>query len=153
MKLVSAQPMPFVAVTRRTRMADIPRELIAGLDIVWAAVRRNGVEGLGHNVAVYRHVDRDSVEMTCGVQVAWRFDDIEDVFRAETPGGEAMTATHVGPYDRLGETYDEIARAAAEAGRRLAGVNWEIYGDWGPDPRKVETEVYMLLAPVERERS
>jgi effector-binding domain-containing protein len=146
-RLVSVQPTPFAAVTRQVIMAEVPRELIAGLDVVWAAVRREGFEGLGRNVAVYRHLDGEKVVMTCGVQVTSKFHGLGEVFCDETPGGDAVAATHVGPYERLGDTYASVARWVNEAGLHLADVNWEIYGDWEPDARKLETEVYMLLSP------
>ena len=45
------------------------------------------------------------------------------------------------------ETYDAIAIWVSRAGRRLARVNWEIYGDPTDDPAKLETKIYMLVEP------
>ncbi len=38
-----------------------------------------------------------------------------------------------------------LERWCREAGRRPAGVNWEVYGDWDEDPAKRRTDVYCLL--------
>lgn len=29
--------------------------------------------------------------------------------------------------------------------KELAGINWEIYGDWNEDESKLETEIFYLL--------
>lgn len=143
-RLVTVSPEPFAAVRRRTTFAEVPRVLLAGLDEVWKVIRERGMTP-GHNVAVYRHVGEGSVDLTCGVQVATSFADVGEVFSAETPGGAAVTATHVGPYVKLRDTYDELATWAQANGRRLAKVNWEVYGDGSEDPAKAETQVFMLL--------
>ena len=36
----------------------------------------------------------------------------------------------------------------SENGRRPAGVNWEVYGDWDDDPAKRRTDIYFLLEPA-----
>jgi hypothetical protein len=147
-RLVAVKPTLIAAVTRKAVPSDISRVLLAGLDLVWAAIRSHGLRH-GHNVAVYRRPGCGGIEMLCGVEVAARFDDIGDVACRETPGGWAVTATHIGPYGRLGEAYDAIAAWARLHGHALAGTNWEVYGDWADDPAELETEVYMLTASQE----
>ena len=34
-------------------------------------------------------------------------------------------------------------------GPRLAGVSWEVYGDWDDDPAKRRTDIYHLCAEAE----
>ena len=60
-------------------------------------------------------------------------------------GGDWAAAVHIGPYDRMGATYDAIAAWATQNGYRLAGMNMEVYGDWVSDPAKVETKLHMLI--------
>jgi effector-binding domain-containing protein len=144
---MTVQPRPIAVVRRRTTFAEVPRVFLAMLDVVWAAVRSERLPKHGHNVAVYRPLGGDAVDFACGVQVAARFDGAGEVACSETPGGDAVMATHIGPYDQLGETYDAIMAWVRGHGRRLAGVNWEIYGDWNDDPAKLETDVYMLVEP------
>ena len=33
---------------------------------------------------------------------------------------------------------------------RLAGVSWEVYGDWADDPGQRRTDIYFLLEHVAR---
>ena len=144
-RLTTLAPTRIAAVRRRTTFPEVPRTLLAGLDVVWSAVRSRPLDGPGRNVAIYHKLGGDDVDLVCGVEIAERFDDIGEVACAWTPSGEAGHATHVGPYHRLGETYDAVAAFVLQAGRRLAPVNWEIYGHWNEDPTKLETEVHMLL--------
>ncbi len=49
--------------------------------------------------------------------------------------GRALQMLHVGPYDRLGETYARLAARAQEAGLRPQGPGHEVYLS---DPRRTE---------------
>ena len=144
---VTVEPRLIAAVRRQARFAEIPRVLIAGLDRVWPVIRAMPSRKAGRNVAVYRPLGSDEVEILAGVEIDGRFDDVGEVSCLETPGGQAATATHVGPYDKMGATYDAIGIEVAGKGRRLAGRNFEVYGHWTDDPTKLETEIYMLLMP------
>jgi hypothetical protein len=142
--LVQCAPQQIAAVKRRTAIGDVPKVLIPALDVVWAFIRGNKLR-FGLNVAIYRHLGDDVVDMTCGVEVAQPFEEAGEVVRDYTPAGEAARGLHVGPYDRLGETYDRVAAFIVRSRRQRAGVNWEVYGHWTDDPAKLETDVYMLL--------
>jgi effector-binding domain-containing protein len=142
---VQCTPHQIAAVDRRTAMASIPKVLIPALDVVWGFVRGNNLT-FGRNVAIYRNLGDGMVDMTCGVEVEQPFEEAGEVVRAYTPAGEAARGLHLGPYDRLGETYDRVAAFISQNHRQRAGVNWEVYGHWTDDAAKLETEVYMLLA-------
>ena len=49
----------------------------------------------------------------------------------ETPAAEVATTTHMGPYAKISEAYDAIAKAMAMRGRDLDETTmWEEY--WSP---------------------
>jgi AraC family transcriptional regulator len=133
------------AVRRQVMYPDVPRELIAGLDVVWAFIRGRDLQH-GHNVALYRALGGNAVDMTCAVQVTARFDPHGEIECVEMPAGRAAAAMHVGPYAKLGETHRAVAQWALGSGHRLAGISWEVYDDPVDDPEKLRTGVYMLLA-------
>jgi effector-binding domain-containing protein len=81
-----------------------------------------------------------------GVEVTRSFESSGEVYATQTPAGEVATAVHIGPYDRLKETYDAIHAWASANQRQFAGWSWEIYGDWSDDPSKLETTVVHLLS-------
>jgi effector-binding domain-containing protein len=57
-----------------------------------------------------------------------------------------VTATHVGPYDRMAETYRAIEAYVHEHGLRISGPSWEVYGHWSDDPAKLRTDIYFTIA-------
>jgi effector-binding domain-containing protein len=145
--IVKLEPSYMAAVRRRTTFAELPRQIRGYFDIVYAQVRAGQVTKGGHNVALYRNASDNGVDVECGVQVPAKFADIGEVECREIPGGEVATTAHWGPYDRLGEAYDRLIPWIRKNGRTLAGVNWEVYGDWSDDPAKVRTDIHHLLKP------
>src|SRR5262249_9798280 len=132
--VVRLEPAFIAAVRRRTTFSELPRQIRGYYDIVYDAVRAGKLTKAGHNVAVYRNASARGVDVECGVQVPAKFADFGEVECRELPGGEAATTVHWGPYDRLGEAHDRVVAWVQASGRVLAGVGWELYGDWDDDP-------------------
>jgi effector-binding domain-containing protein len=80
-----------------------------------------------------------------GVEVVRTFDIAGNVFATETPAGQAVVAVYRGPYSRMNEAHNAIAKWMASNQRESAGHSWEIYGDPTPDPAETETTVVYLL--------
>jgi effector-binding domain-containing protein len=143
---------PLAAVLERVRQRDIGSRVRPNLDTVYAFLReREDLRFPGaHNVLLYRHKDDPRTDGTMhveyAVQVRRAFERTGDVFASATPAGHIATATHVGPYERLGESHDAVQRWCRTNRHTLAGVDWELYGDWNDDPAKLETKVCYLLA-------
>ena len=70
-----------------------------------------------------------------------------EVAVGETPSGRTLKIVHVGPYDKLGETYARAAAWAAARGYETGAPSWEQYvsdpGDTAPD--QLITNVYFPL--------
>ena len=84
-----------------------------------------------------------------GAEVSERFAGNDRVHCSELPAGRVVTATHFGPYARLGDAHSGIRQWCAEHGHRLSGICWEVYGhwdeSWNADPSKIRTDVFHLL--------
>jgi effector-binding domain-containing protein len=130
-----------------TVLSQWPKQFMKALDIVYDAVRAGRLQQSGRNVMVYRPRGDGRVDIECGIEVATMFDGLGEVLYCETPGGPAVTAAHIGPYDKLGDTHNAIVAWSRENGYRLAGTCWEIYGDWEEDAAKLRTDIFHLLAP------
>jgi effector-binding domain-containing protein len=143
--IVTVEPSPIAAVRVSTTFSLWPTQFMQPLGVVYDAVRSGKVRQNGQNVMVYHPRGGDSVEIECGVEVAEKFDAIGDVVYRETPGGTAATLVHVGPYDQLRASHQALIDWSRKNGHRLAGVSWEIYGDWNDDPAKLHTEIFHLL--------
>ena len=141
--LATVESQTIAAVRERVTPGDIASRFGAALDQVWQFVRGAGLS-TGHNVFVYDDANPGLVEF--GVQVDTSFEDGDVVVCSETPAGTVARATHVGPYDQLGVAHGAVRAWCRDEGRAIAGVFWEVYGDWDDDPARLRTDVFYLLA-------
>ena len=141
-----AQPRPLAAIRAQIPPDRVGENIIRLLDVIWPALRAQGAV-TGHNVVIY-HGTRDGVlTVDVGVETPAGVRPDGDVKPAATPEGEVATTAHFGDYSGLGGAYTALEQWCAATGRRPAGVNWEVYGDWDDDPEQVRTDVYFLLEP------
>ncbi|HUP85729.1 MAG TPA: GyrI-like domain-containing protein [Acidimicrobiales bacterium] len=121
------------------------------LDPVWAYVRTTDLVPL-HNIVLYRPPDGEpGMPLEVGVRVDRAFDDAAppaDVCCRELPAGRVARATHVGRYERLGQTHDAVVAFCHANGLERTGRSWEIYGDWNEDVDLLETEVVHEVRPL-----
>jgi len=141
-ELVSVRPTVLAAVRKRTTFEALGATIIKSLDEVYAFLRTAPVKQKGLNVVVYFD---DVINIEAGVQVSSEFEPTGTVICSATPAGTAARTIHYGPYSALGEAHEAIRAWCAKNGKTLAGPNWEVYGHWNDDPRKLRTDVYYLL--------
>jgi len=141
-----AQPRPLAAIRARIPRDRVGENIIAMLDVIWPVLRAQGAV-TGHNVVIYNGAEDGLLTVDVGVEVPAGFAADGDVRPAATPSGEVAATAHFGDYARLGDAYTALEQWCASHGRRPAGVNWEVYGDWDDDPAKVRTDVHFLLEP------
>ena len=146
MALVRVDAHPTAAVRTRIRTADIPTAMFPLMDAVWGFIRGRSLTGHGHNVWVYRNFDhgQGEVEVEIGVQLASPFESDGNVTRSETPSGRAAHTFHYGEYEELPGVHAGLVAWCEERDIRLAGVSWEVYGDWSDDPAERRTDIYHL---------
>ena len=117
------------------------------LDQVYSAGRSGAVQLDGQNVFIYRGATGNTLKVDFCVGAKAPFAAVGTVVPLETPAGQVAMTTHVGDYARLGEAHTAILDWCRRGqGRTLAGPSWEVYGHWDPDPAKLRTEVFYLLA-------
>ena len=141
-----AGPRVLAAVRAQTTRQQLGADIVRLLDLVWPVLREQGVR-TDHNVVVYYPGEAGGFTVEVGVEALTEFADRGPVRHAFTPSGEVAVATHYGEYSGLGSAYAALEQWCQHAGRRPAGVNWEVYGDWEEDPARRRTDVYFLLAP------
>ena len=141
-QLVHADPIPTAVVRRRARRSELSAVVPHCCGLVWNFARAHGLKA-GRHVALYLN---GNIDLEVGVEVAGPFEEQGEVVRSSTPAGAVATAVHFGPYQRLGEAHDAIRAWCAANGRRLTGVNWEIYGhwqaEWNANPSAIRTDVF-----------
>jgi len=149
-RIESVEAQPLAAAFERVPIGKIAGRFKDNLDKVYAflATHPNLKKPGAHNVFLYRRETGESdgkVGVEFCVQIAQAFHAEGDVFSSWTPPGRIATAVHIGPYNRMGEAHEAIHRWCRSNGQTLAGIDWEIYGDWNDDPAKLETKVCYLL--------
>src|ERR1022692_3169386 len=135
------------AVRATTTQQRLGADIVRLLDLVWPVLREQGVR-TGHNVVVYYGAESGAMTIDAGVEALADFTEHGEVRRVCTPPGEVATTAHYGEYSDLAGAYAALEQWCADYGRRPAGVNWEVYGDWNDDPAKRRTDVYFLLKPT-----
>lgn len=143
-----AVPRRLAAVRSVTTPQDLRRTISQSLGIVWPAIREQGVR-FGHNVFVYRDGEPGTLIVELGVEVPGDFTESGEIEIVHTPPGEVATATYYGDdYTQMDPVYQALGEWCASNGRRLAGVNWEVYGDPAKAPARTRTDIYFLLEPA-----
>ncbi len=136
---------PFAGVRRTCARADIPRVLIPGLDVVWAAVRAHAAGPLGHNIALYRELGNDRVELMCGVEVEPPFADVGEVGLHWTPAGTVIHARQPGGPEHLPATYGDLHAWLQAHDSPPLERYWEDYDDVDERGSILGIDVFMLL--------
>jgi effector-binding domain-containing protein len=139
-----AEPRELAAIRARVAQDRLGADIIRLLDVIWPVLRAQNAR-TGHNVVIYHGAEDGVLTVDVGVEVPAGFEADGDVQPAATPSGEVAAVAHFGEYSALGGAYAALEQWCAANGRRPAGVNWEIYGDWDDDPASRRTDVYFLL--------
>lgn len=146
---VREQPTRTVAVVRREVRMD---ELTAFYDTAYGEVQRAVAEAGGQVVGTaigwYHGMPTDTVDVAAGFPVegldagplAGRVEVVE------LPGGRALVALFVGPYDGLGAAWQEVEERRAQDGTDGRGDFWEEYvTDPSPDDDPAANETLLVL--------
>jgi effector-binding domain-containing protein len=138
--------IPLAVIRRQARQAELSRVVPELCGLVWNVLRAQQIKG-GRHVALYWD---DSIRLEVGVELSVPFAERDGVVRSATPAGLVASATHLGPYGRLGAAHEAIVHSCKANNHRLAGPSWEIYGHWLPEwdanPSLIRTDIYYLLS-------
>jgi effector-binding domain-containing protein len=111
-----------------------------------AALPSLGAGTVGRSVTVWRMPAGGRLDLHPGVLVSRDFAAAGEVVPAQLPSGRAAHMRLVGPFELLPGAWNKLLTWCAKEKLKLAGLNWEIYGETSPDPARQETALYALLA-------
>jgi effector-binding domain-containing protein len=144
---IGAQPA--AAIRAEVPMAELRTVFDRGFPEVMRAVETQGASITGPPFGFYPRMPDDTVAVVVGFPVAGPIAADGDVETFELPGGRVVTGTHVGPYEALDQTYEQLTAWAQAQGHTLAEGMWETYlSDPGaePDPSTWRTLIVWPLA-------
>jgi len=86
-----------------------------------------------------------SLEFEVGVEVADAFESAGPVVLSCLPEGRATHTVHTGDCAGLSGAHEAVARWCQANGHVPSGTRWELYGDWDPDPARMQTALYWMV--------
>lgn len=100
-------------------------------------------------ITVYHSVNRDTgdFDIQPGFFVGESVEPDGDITCGRTAGGDVLTATHIGSYDTLGDTWHAVRARATELNRPVTKSSWEVYIDDPGEvlPDKLRTQIFVPL--------
>lgn len=130
-------------------MAELRSVFDSGFHAVVQAVQAQGVAITGPPFGYYPRMPGETVAVVVGFPVGGPVAPAGEVEPFELPGGQVVTGTHVGPYEAMTETYEQLTAWAQAEGLTLAVGVWEQYlsdPSTEPDPSTWRTQIIWLLA-------
>jgi effector-binding domain-containing protein len=147
--LIEQRPQPTAVVRTIIPVAEIPRFLGHAYEAIMRALAEEGIEPAGPPFAYYLGVPTDTVELEAGFPVAAPCTPYGEVIAGELPGGTIAMGMHVGPYETMVQTYDEMGKWIADKGLVPQNGMWEIYltdPQQEPDASKWQTQIFWPVA-------
>lgn len=144
--IVEFRPVTLAVTEAFVRQADIPARIPGMLDIAYAWLRESGADRIGNNYAVYDRFSSDGMRMQVGFPVSRRFTDAAQVKCVERAAGRAAHTRHHGAYSGLPDANSRLYEWCTQQSLQIAGVSWEVYGDWHEDESRLVTDIYVQLA-------
>lgn len=148
--IVELSPRPFAYISLRSTLSQMPATMGEGFATLGRMFATAKAQMAGNPLAHYTDFDATSASFELGFPVLEA--DIPALRAAgvsigKTPGGRNMTATLVGPYDTVSQTYDRMTAAMKQ--QQLSGSKdmWESYiSPPETPPEQIRTDV---IWPVE----
>ncbi|HET9655868.1 MAG TPA: GyrI-like domain-containing protein [Kineosporiaceae bacterium] len=127
-------------------MSALPDFFARALSAAAATAGQQGLGISGPPFALYHGMPGpQGVDVEAGFPVSGTVRDGGDVVASRLPAGPTAVALHVGPYEGLPQTYDEVIRRLREEGLAPSTDMWEEYLSdpaTEPDPQTWRTVVH-----------
>jgi AraC family transcriptional regulator len=145
-ELTNTKEQPTVTIREKVKVGEIPQTMGRMFGDIYGTLM--GKAQLTGPAFVYYHSwSNDEVDMECGFYVVGDFKPFGK-FRAFTlPAVKAVVATHVGPYDKLVDSYTKMQEWMKNKGLVPAEQMWELYLN-GPDEVPPEKLITKMVWPV-----
>lgn len=149
-QVVTVKPVKGIAIRERVKHSDIGPKMGEIYGRLMMHANMKGLPLTGAPFALYHDYDQETTDMECGFPVGSPTAGEGGIGPCTLPGGEVVMGVHVGPYDRLMDTYSAMQAWMTEKGLVPTKMMWERYltdPAVEKDPAKFVTEIYW---PVER---
>jgi effector-binding domain-containing protein len=142
-------PRPYVGIRRTVKHDGLGSACAEILPRVAAWLAGKGLAPAGPPICVYHSVNQatDDFDAQPGFFVSAAVPGEGEITAGETAGGEALYALHVGPYEKLGETWAAVFARAEASGRPVTKSSWEAYLNTPGEvsPSEIRTEIFVPI--------
>lgn len=148
-RLVQRPEQPTAVVRDKVPMNELPDFFGRAYGAVMEAAQNQGVQLTGPPFGRYLGMPTDTVDVEAGFPVSAPITASAGVEAGTLPACRAFEATHVGPYDSLVTTYNDIQERMKEEGFSPSDSMWEYYLSdpaTEPDPATWRTLVVWPVA-------
>lgn len=149
-KVIDIEEQPVLSIRENASMPSIPERMGQIFCEIYAFMGKSGMAPAGAPFAYMHGMTDESIQngifdMECGFPVSQPVDGLGRIMRSKLPGGKVATAMHVGPYEKLAETYQALQSWIEENGYQARDDMWETYltdPDEVPDKSRWMTQVF-----------
>jgi len=127
MRVVELAEQRTAALREQVPMDALPEFFDRAFGAVMAVMQAQQMAPAGPPFALYRGLPAELVDVEAGFPVHGVIDPAESVGPGTLPACRAVEAMHVGPYEALGRTYDEVRQRLQEEGLQPGDDMWEHY--------------------------
>lgn len=148
-EIESIDPLPAAVVRAEVPMDELTGVFDRAIPEVMHVVAEQGLALTGPPFGYYPRSPGATVEVAVGFPVSGPVVARGEVEPMELPGGRAVVGIHVGPFDSLASTYQDLLEWVAAEGLELAVGMWEVYltdPSAEPDPSRWRTRIVWPLA-------
>ncbi len=145
-----AEATPILFIQRQVAPAELQGVFAECFPQIFGHCMQAGHAIAGHPMARYISAEEPLFTVDCIIPLQQAAPGEGEIQAGTLQAGPVAFATHSGPYEGLGQSYDAIERWIADNGLTKNGAAWEWYitdpGD-EPDPAKWATEIYWPITP------
>ena len=146
-EIIELEPQLTAALGEEVRLSKLPIFFGCAYPKVMAAIEEAGAQIIGPPFGFYPKMPTDSVLVEAGFATSTPVAS-GDVHSLMLPGGPAVSAVHVGPYETMEKTYTEMQKWVTSQGLEVGEAVVEYYlsdPESHPDPKTWETRIVWTL--------
>ncbi len=144
-EIVTRAEQPTAVLREVVPVKELPQFFGRAYGEVFGAMQAQSLTPTEAPFALYRGIPCETVDVEAGFVAQHPLAPTGAVRSSTLPGGRCVHGVHLGPYDRMEKTYDELRKWTLAQHLTLGETMWEVYLSdprLEPDPEKWRTEFF-----------
>jgi effector-binding domain-containing protein len=145
-EVITTNAQPAISIREKVKMQDIPQAMGRMFGELMPILQKD-VQCAGPPFAFYHSWSQNDTDMDVGFPVAGNAVTKGRVKPFQLPATKAVVGMHMGPYDKIVDTYNKMMEWMKTNGYEPADYMWEEYLN-SPDEVPVEKLMTRLVWPI-----